>query len=355
VSDSEPLPESAQSSSLSSLVKPGAVLGVLSFLAGFVTWLMARAFAWRTGLDYAWLADTGLRNLGDLILYTTVDFLQVLGSPMGVAAIVIIAALSLSWYTWARHRFRNSGLTGFWRHRLRPAALVAVAVTLTAVFVLPSLRLRNQLVDPPLHDVSTSDPKAYDVPKLIALWQERLQICAEVGELTDSLATHSVTCAGDPFAARAIAQRKIQALYVSYVLLVLLVVVLTYPDLRALVTWIFGHGIGGRSARLVGLSTALAICSVVSVAWIYVSLRARIAPTYGVVDSTGCQGYLIPAGGDNVMLYDPMRPTVGHTVARNRVTRTSGPRPDALSAYLAVLLQVTDASGYQVCKDSSGS
>jgi hypothetical protein len=351
MSDPTARPQSPYWQLISALKKPGVLLGLLTVFAGFITWVMSRAYIRRTGLEYAWFSTGDRSNLGALTLDTLFDLAGAIAWRWVFAAIAVATALLIGGH-WQRSR-----LTAFVRRRprlpqlLRVFTLVAIVAVLFPLYLIPSTKITSQLVNSPLRFVGT-DVGDESFTTRIARWQQKLQVCAEVGEMSEALARFQITCSGSPSDSPHLASRTLQKLYVGYVLAVFAVVLLALPDLRAALSWVLRESTptGVLNLPLRTLLACFAVFMAASVAWIYVMLRGDVGPKYGEVPGTECRGYEIPAAAGSVILYDPVRPLAGYQFDEKKVMLTSGPRPNALAALLAEGLSPQDLTGYKTCE-----
>lgn len=340
--------------SVSSVLKS---TGMLTALGGFTTWLMSYAFERRTGLDYAWFSRATIENLGAMLLATVIDFFEVLSSPL----ILIGTALCLAGVAYAYKTRRGRRRGGQWSERLlnestRSRLAIAIAATLWIAYVLPSMKFEDQLTSSPLYTLNTP-VSGYDIVTRIFHSQQRLQVCAAVGELTAKLALHHIACSGPAFDAPQVAASKLRTIYLGYIVGVAIVIVLAFPGVLRLTRVLIGYSDSKvlKWSALSIASTVAGLSTLLAAPWIYVMIRAELAPRFGMIAGTACRGYRISAAHGRVVLYDPVQPKGNYEFDAGLFKPVEGPRSNALSAFLAEQLANQDLSGYETCSPSKGS
>lgn len=330
--------------------------GALATLGAFTTWLMSRAFERRTGLDYAWFSRASVENVGGMLLTIIIDFLEVLSRPL-ILILTLLCLIGIGFVYSARRSGRGTGksFTRLFGESTRNWLAMAIAATLWIAYVLPSTKIENQLTASPLYTLN-SKVSSYDAVNHLSHAYQRLQVCAAVGELREKLAEHRVTCGGSVFGARGLAKSNLRIIYLGYIVAIVIIVMLAFPEIRRLSGVLIGNPDPQPSkSRLTKMSAIVAVATLLTTPWVYVMLRADVAPRFGTIAGTACQGYRIPVAPGRVILYNPVEPNGSYELDAGLFKPEQGPRSDALSAFLAEQLSPQDLGRYKFCSASKGS
>jgi len=339
---------------LASVLKP---TGVLTFLAAFTTWLMSLAFEQRTGLAYAWFSGTSIENLGRMVVTIALDFLKVLSRPL-ILIPTLLCLIGIFFVYRARRAGRDTGrsLTPLFGESTRNWLAIVIAATLLIVYVLPSTKIENQLTSSPLYTLNDK-VSGYDVVNYLSHSYQRLQVCAAVGDLREKLADHHVTCSVSVFGARGLAESNLRTIYLGYFVGLAIIVGLAFPEIRRLTRVLKGNAEPqvSKPSSLTRVSAIVVLAALLAAPWVYVMLRADLAPRFGTIDGTVCRGYKIPAAPNRLVLYDPVEPDGSYEFDAALFKPEQGPRSDALSGFLAEQLSPRDLGPYEFCSTSKGS